>query len=226
MNAIVGPVTVVIPVKDPCAAKQRLASLLTAEQRTGLFEAMLRDVIAAVLGAEGVAEVYLVGCEPAVGQLAAGQDIRVLVEPSNRGHTAAVRFAVDALADRGVGHMLTLPADVPLTDADEVTALIRAHRPGPSISIAPARDRMGSNAVLCTPPGALDFRFGDNSFYPHLRSARAAGIEPRIVALPGIGLDIDRPADLALLAADASDTHTYRFLQHNGLLERCFAAAV
>jgi 2-phospho-L-lactate guanylyltransferase len=48
----------------------------------------------------------------------------------------------------------------------------------------------------------MPLRFGDDSFLPHLASARALGIEPTIVKLPGIGLDIDQPDDaLALLRA-------------------------
>jgi 2-phospho-L-lactate/phosphoenolpyruvate guanylyltransferase len=42
----------------------------------------------------------------------------------------------------------------------------------------------------------MQLRFGDDSFLPHLAAARALGIEPTIVKLPGIGLDIDQPRDL------------------------------
>ena len=48
----------------------------------------------------------------------------------------------------------------------------------------------------------MPLRFGDDSFLPHLASARALGIEPTIVRLPGIALDIDQPEDVhALLQA-------------------------
>ena len=52
--------------------------------------------------------------------------------------------------------------------------------------------------VIVSPPLAVTLRFGDNSYYPHLDAARAAGIEPTIVRQPGIAMDIDHPADLAM----------------------------
>jgi len=39
-------------------------------------------------------------------------------------------------------------------------------------------------------------RFGEDSFYPHLQAAEACGIQPNVLHLPGIGLDIDNPEDL------------------------------
>jgi 2-phospho-L-lactate guanylyltransferase len=49
----------------------------------------------------------------------------------------------------------------------------------------------------------MPLSFGDDSFLPHLAAARAIGIEPTIVKLPGIGLDIDQPSDIqGLLRAE------------------------
>jgi 2-phospho-L-lactate guanylyltransferase len=48
----------------------------------------------------------------------------------------------------------------------------------------------------------MPLRFGDDSFLPHLASARTLGIEPTIIKVPGIALDIDQPEDVhALLQA-------------------------
>ena len=78
---------------------------------------------------------------------------------------------------------------------------------------------MGSNAILMSPPDAVPLRFGDDSFRPHLAAARAAGIEPTIVSLPGIALDIDNPADLAHFSQIGSRTRAGLWLaQHAGAL--------
>jgi 2-phospho-L-lactate guanylyltransferase len=52
-----------------------------------------------------------------------------------------------------------------------------------------------------------------------LIAARAQGIEPTIVRLPGIGLDIDHPADLrAFMAAQPrKPTRTLSLLEQFGL---------
>jgi 2-phospho-L-lactate/phosphoenolpyruvate guanylyltransferase len=102
-----------------------------------------------------------------------------------------------------VAAMLALPGDIPCVSAAELRQLcLAARRPPPAFTIVPAHDRRGSNAILLAPPDAVPLAFGDDSFIPHLDAARRHGIEPVIVTLPGIALDIDRPEDVnALLRA-------------------------
>jgi 2-phospho-L-lactate guanylyltransferase len=61
----------------------------------------------------------------------------------------------------------------------------------------------------------MPLRFGDDSFFPHLAAARSAGIEPTVLKLPGIGLDIDQPDDVQafLRAEPAMRTRAFRALQ-------------
>ena len=115
--------------------------------------------------------------------------------------------------------MLALPGDIPRVTAAEINALIAAHRPAPSFTIAPAHDELGSNGVVCLPPEAVPLRFGDNSYFPHLDTARRHGIDPTIVPLPGFALDIDHPEDLHafLRATPAMPTRTLALLRSFGL---------
>jgi 2-phospho-L-lactate guanylyltransferase len=55
--------------------------------------------------------------------------------------------------------------------------------------------------------------FGNDSFLPHLATARQMGIEPNVIELAGIGLDIDNPADLAAFMAVPSQTRTRALLE-------------
>ena len=166
----------VVPVKDLGAAKERLANVLAPAERQGLFRAMVEDVLAALVATRGLDAVAVVTRDAWAEALAARYGARVMPEPANRGHTAAVHHAIAALVASGIRTMLTVPGDVPLATAAEIEALIAAHRARPAMTIAPAADRMGSNAVLLTPPGAVPLRFGPDSFYPHLDAARARGI--------------------------------------------------
>jgi 2-phospho-L-lactate guanylyltransferase len=79
--------------------------------------------------------------------------------------------------------------------------------------IVPAHDERGSNAILCAPPDLVPLTFGDDSFLPHLAAARKHGIEPKIVRIAGIGLDIDNPQDLAMFMRKPSNTRTFALLQ-------------
>ena len=202
----------VVPVKNLGNAKQRLAGVLDQPARTALFRAMLEDVLEALSGAVSLAGIVLVTRDAEAITLAERYDAECLIEPENRGHTAAVEFAVKALAGRGAGALLQVPGDIPCVTPGEIEAVIAAHATAPAVTIAPSRDHRGSNAVLCSPPDVFPFRFGDDSFHPHLAAARAIGIEPTVVERAGIGLDIDTPDDLEAFLASPSDTRAYRLL--------------
>ena len=202
----------VVPVKDLGNAKQRLAAVLGQPERTALFRAMLEDVLDALAGATSLAGIVLVTRDEDAIALAKGYGAECLIEPENRGHTAAVEFAAGALARRGAGALLQVPGDIPRVTSEEIEAVIAAHRPAPSVTIAPSRDCRGSNAVLCSPPDVFPFRFGDDSFHPHLAAACAIGIEPTVIERAGIGLDIDTPDDLEAFLASPSNTRAYRLL--------------
>ena len=202
----------VVPVKNLGDAKQRLAGVLARPERAALFRAMLEDVLEALAGAVSLAGIVLVTRDEEAIALAGRYGAECLIEPENRGHTEAVELAAGALAERGTGALLQVPGDIPCVTAEEIEALIAAHAPAPSVTIAPSRDHRGSNAVLCSPPDVFPFRFGDDSFHPHLAAARAIGIEPTVLERTGIGLDIDTPDDLEAFLASPSGTRAYRLL--------------
>lgn len=208
-----------VPVKAFAGAKQRTASALSAAQREVLAATMLEDVLAALAGASRLAGILVNTVDPAAADLARRYGARVISEGALEGHTGAVAGMARFLAAEGKGGMLALPGDIPRVTAAEVDAVASSCRPAPSFTIVPAHDELGSNAVLCAPPLAVPLRFGDDSYFPHLMAARRQGIEPVIVRLAGIGLDMDRPADLrAFMAARPHmPTRTLALLEGFGL---------
>jgi 2-phospho-L-lactate/phosphoenolpyruvate guanylyltransferase len=210
----------VVPVKNMADAKQRLGGVLGARERQALFGAMLEDVLGALAASDGLAGILIVTRDPEAQRLAARYGARVLVEAENRGHTSAVSLGAHALTQEGALGMLQLPADIPLVRPEDIAALLQAHGPAPAVTLAPSRDRRGSNGVACSPPDLLPLRFGADSFLPHLQRARALGIEPQILARPGLALDIDTPDDLAAFLAVPSPTRAYAYLAESGIAER------
>jgi 2-phospho-L-lactate guanylyltransferase len=202
----------VVPVKDTRTAKQRLAAVMDQQTRTLLAHAMLEDVLSAVAAAASLAGLVVVTADPLATQIAQRYDARLLSEGGEEGQTQAMRYAVDVLAAEGRRAILTLPIDVPLITPQEIDAVVAAARREPEFVIVPAHDRQGSNAILCAPPRYVPLSFGNHSFAPHLAAARQRGLEPCVVELPGIGLDIDSPADLAAFMAIPSRTRTRRLL--------------
>jgi len=208
-----------VPVKAFTGAKQRLSAMLSPALREILAATMLEDVLSALSGATRLAGILVNTADPRAADLARRYGARVVTEGARDGHTGAVLGMARVLAAEGRGALLTVPGDIPRVTAAEIDTVVSSCPDAPSFTIVPAHDELGSNAILCAPPLVMPLRFGDDSYFPHLATARRLGMEPAIVRLPGIGLDIDHPADLrALLRAKPRvPTRTLALLEGLGL---------
>ena len=201
-----------VPVKDLVNAKQRLISALSPAERRELARAMLEDVLdAAVTALPGA--VLVVTTDPEVHAVARALGVECLTESANRGHTAAVAFAQREAVARGTTRFLTLPGDVPCVTAQEIATLTGALAEAPGVVFVPSRSGQGTNAALLAPADVIPLTFGEPSFENHLKTARAAGLAPRVLELPGIGLDVDGPDDLPVLLERGPATRSARLLR-------------
>lgn len=214
-----------VPVKNLQHAKQRLASVLSAEERRAFFRAMLEDVLSVLCECRDLAGIALVTGDSEAKALAARYGAWILDQGRDCGHSAASTFGARVLADEGVHGMLQLPADIPLITPHDVAALLQVHASAPAVTLAPSRDERGSNAVACSPADVLPLRFGDDSYFPHLACARALGIEPGIVRRPGLALDVDTLDDVRAFLSAPSRTRAYDYLTGNGIAERILETA-
>lgn len=208
----------VVPVKPFAQAKQRLAGVLDVPGRAELAACMLRDVLAALRSAPALSGTLVVTADTAAAALAREAGALVLPEPEPAGLNEAVRAAAAWVQARGGSAMLVVPGDAPGATALEIERLVRGSHStrarGAAVALVPAHDEGGTNALLLSPPACLAPAYGEGSFGRHLRAARAAGLEPRVLHLPGLALDLDTPADLArhALLAGTATTHTARWL--------------
>jgi 2-phospho-L-lactate guanylyltransferase (CobY/MobA/RfbA family) len=69
----------------------------------------------------------------------------------------------------------------------------------PVVVVAPDRHKRGTNALVISPAGLIEYDFGENSFKRHCERAKSAGARLEIVDLPSLGLDLDVPEDFELV---------------------------
>jgi len=210
----------VLPAKDLVDAKTRLADALSPAERRLLFRTMYEDVLTALAETASLDGIAVVTRDAEAGAVAQSYGARLIPEPKNQGQTAAIERAAATLRADGADGMITIPGDTPLITAAEIETVLAAHTARPGMTIVPAHDRRGSNCIAVSPPGLIPFSFGNDSFQPHLASARKVGIEPRVIDLPGIGLDIDTPDDLRMLIERGGDTRTHAYLESSGIAAR------
>lgn len=208
-------VVALIPVKGFKNAKQRLSPLLEAAEREILAELMFRDVLARVVSAEGLAATYVVTGDGEVGKIAEALGAEVVVEQAEQGETLAVDFARTELKGRGADAVLIIPGDIPLVRAMDIEELLRQQPEGgpsaPFALLTPSHDRLGTNALLLSPPDVIKLRFGFDSFTYHQSQVAVQGLPPRVFENERIALDIDEPRDLErFLSYEGEQGESYR----------------
>ncbi len=212
---------ILLPVKNFANAKQRLASVLDAAERRELAQAMLQDVLQALYSWTQRPPVAVVTSDGYARRLARRFSFEVIEDPKNEGETEAIALGTRICETRGVPDTLVIPGDIPLVEPSELQAIVAAAPDGPGGSVlVPSTDGRGTNAALRKPGGLFPLTFGEYSFQPHLRAARATGQPCAVLRLPGVELDVDTPADLALLIAAETRTRTQKLLRDWGVRER------
>jgi 2-phospho-L-lactate/phosphoenolpyruvate guanylyltransferase len=214
-----------LPIKDLKHAKQRLAGLLTSEERLSLAQAMLVDTLRAVRGARLAEKIFVAtNYEPAI-RTAEENGWEILREERQISESASVDWASRICAQKNVTGLLRLPLDLPLVRSADIDELLAVECAAPAVVIVPSRDGTGTNAILRMPPTLFPSHFGEGSFAKHLAEAEATGARVIIRRNARLELDVDDEADLrALLQHDLSATQTGHWLTQSGVAER-FAAA-
>src|SRR6185503_5712202 len=137
-NGAMTAVWACVPVKEFNGAKQRLAALLSPEQREVLAETMLEDVLSALAGATRLAGIMVNTVDPRATALAERYGARVVTEGARDGHTGAVNGMARVLAAEGSAALLTLPGDIPRVTAWEIDTVVSSCRDAASFTIVPA----------------------------------------------------------------------------------------
>lgn len=206
-----------VPFRAATGAKRRLRHILSETERIGLAQAMVRDVLATLAHADGLAGVLLVSRDGTAADLAAEFDMRVFADSAADlagAVTEASAFAARELAATGT---LFVPGDVPLIEPPDVAAVLDGHQ---HVTLVPDAHDLGTNAAAVSPPNAFPYIFDGKSFKPHLAAAERNGLAPRIVRQPRLALDVDTATELAAVARHAANTRTGAFLDRHGISER------
>jgi 2-phospho-L-lactate guanylyltransferase len=215
-----------LPIKDQRNAKQRLAGLLSPEERQSLARAMMEDVLTAVRAVRLAQQIFVVtNFAPAI-RIAESAGWHVILEEEQISESASVDFASRCCAERGVTALLRIPMDLPLVQPADIDELLALDFSSPAAVMVPSRDGAGTNALLRTPPALFPSQFGSGSFAKHRALAESAGAQIILRRNPRLEMDVDDPGDLrALLTHDLSATATGRWLAASGVASRVVASA-
>jgi 2-phospho-L-lactate guanylyltransferase len=202
--ADLGSTWALVPLRGLEDAKTRLGAELDPEERLELVIAMASRTLAAARDAAGIAGTVLVTADPAAAELAAAFGARTIVQRLP-GLNAALREARAVAAELGATAVLVLPIDLPAVSPAALEELL-AESAGaleagrPLVVVVPDRHARGTNALLVSPPAAIEPAFGEGSLAAHLAAAVAAGAVVRQHGGP-LTIDVDTGADLLVAEA-------------------------
>jgi len=207
-----------IPVKAPEQAKSRLLSVLQPHECAMLSRSMFMDVLHALENAASISDIGVLTDDQDVAALARQLGHHVIEDNSGGNLCDGLDCAARFIAEQKASSVLVMPGDIPTVSAANIDELITRH--SAELSVCPAIRDGGTNALVCTPPDAVQFKFGKNSAQRHLDAGEQAGLKVERLALSAFFRDIDLPADLAWLMNQSSADNTIRFLRQSGITAR------
>jgi 2-phospho-L-lactate guanylyltransferase len=141
--------------------------------------------------------------DPKALAIAHDHDARTIREDGSPELNTALERATAVAKIYEAKSVLILPADLPLISQKDIEKLISAANGSKRVVIiTPDRHKNGTNALLTSPAGLIEYDYGKNSFERHCELAKKAGAQLKICELPSIELDLDLPEDLELVAEE------------------------
>jgi len=208
----------IVPVKTFDRAKQRLANVLSEEERRSLMLAMARDVLTGLSTCTELDGILIVSRAAEADALAQTFATERFAESPEANLAEALEQATQHLVSHfDAKGVFVVPADVPGIEPTELDQIIREHE---SVTILPDDENVGTNGLLCSPPLRIPYVFDGRSFRPHVDAAFAAGLTPRILPGTCFALDVDTPNDLRRVIEELPHTQTANHLVRTGVATR------
>ena len=186
-------IVAVIPMKPLIESKTRLAGVLSQRERADLSLAMFARVVAAAHEALGA--VWVIGGDEAVRMTTERLGALWLQDPG-KDLNDSLAFALDRACKAEVS-AIYLPADLPFITAIDIEKVVQASSKGKTLTLSPAQQDGGTNAMLIPKCVSFPPLLGKDSFNRHNRQATSLGIPYAVCLTEGLGLDLDTPDDLA-----------------------------
>jgi 2-phospho-L-lactate guanylyltransferase len=194
----------VIPIKTLEKAKNRLASVLSVEDRKKLVLHLFKHTLHELADWQVLEGILVVSSDPLINQFVGTYGFEFLLEEQPNGLNRSIQLAAEHLDRKGVEAMLVVHGDLPLVSQIELNRLVEA-APAQGILIAPDRHQSGTNVLWVAPPLIIPFAYGCDSFQKHQELANQVNCPLVIFQSETLGLDIDFPDDFSFYSQTLSD---------------------
>lgn len=186
----------IVPVKPLRWGKSRLSPVLTQDERTDLNRQLLSHTLITLTSIPEIEHVLVVSRDQSALSLARQFGAKTVQENGEPQLNLALRRATIVAKGYSTRGVLIMPADLPMITVEDVRAMLERAKDPPVVVVAPDRHRQGTNGLLVSPAGLIEYEFGLGSFQRHCARAQEAGARLEICEFPSVALDMDLPEDL------------------------------
>lgn len=197
----------IIPVSRFSDAKTRLSPKLTVSERENLLKAMLKDVVKALNGS--VENIIVISSDDDVLNYVTDLGVTTLKENGVTDLNGALTQAIKNCSNQ-CDNVLIIPSDVPLIKKSHVNAVLTKSKEF-DVIIAPAKGG-GTNALLC-PSSDFSVKFGNYSFFEHIKEAKRKDLMFKIYDSFYLSLDVNTAEDLGEIMLHGDETETRDYLR-------------
>lgn len=197
----------IVPVSRFSNAKTRLSPTLNQLERESLLKAMLDDVIEALMGS--VEKVVVISSDKDVLTFVKKMGVTPLQEKGETDLNGALTQAVEWCSNF-CEKVLIVPSDVPLINKSHIKNILKRSESF-DVVITPAKGG-GTNALLFS-PSTITMKFGEYSFFEHIKEAESKNISYTVYDSFYLSLDVNTAEDLGEIILHGRGTETKKFLR-------------
>lgn len=189
----------IVPVKPLRLGKSRLANVISDNDRIQLNIHLFENTLKTLSQIHEISQTLVVSRDPNVLSIARNFGVKTILENGAPQLNKALMRATVYAQQHAIRGVLIVPADLPLISKSAILSLIELGKEPPIVVISPDRREDGTNALLISPAGIIEYDFGPGSFERHCRRAKMAGVKLEIITITSLAFDLDVPEDLKLL---------------------------
>lgn len=203
-----GGVWAIIPVKRLYDSKQRLAHILSANERADLIHVTFSHLLDTLAQVETIARVLVISIDERALATATekGADVlrELLPQQGSFSLNTAVSQAIAHATAQKATAALILPADLPFAQSADIHALLNMAGYGKmenengrlsTVILSSDEDGTGTNALILPLPTPFRFHYGKGSYQKHKQEANQLGFAVKTVQAVGLQFDLDTEFD-------------------------------
>lgn len=186
---------ITIPMKNLSECKTRLADSLGIKARSDLARLLYVRTLEFIspLAIKNGFDVAVVTRSPEAVSIAKAFEIQIISEPISGTLSDAVKLASKWACANGYERLCVIPADLVAPNREEMIKFLKSKA---IVTICPSVDQ-GTNALMLSPPNAIDFHYGPRSALAHFNAAKIAGLKPVLMPLESLSFDLDHSDSLS-----------------------------